>query len=395
MDRGRVVQGVKFVRNPAMPAIRSEIARRYDTEGADEITFLDITASSRRPGNPGACGRAGGQRVFIPLTVGGGIRVLDDVRRMLNASADKVSINTAAIARPEFVREGQVLGNQCRGGHRRAKAVHQPDEPPLEIFTHGGRHYRHPTPAEWARPDERAYGAGEITDQHGPRRHQTRFRLGADPCHQRKAVSIPVIASGEIGTLDHLADGILLGKADAVLAASIFHFAEYTIEQAKHHMRARGIEVVLIPLSPSGAVGTSEFMTENWLERIKWTTDGLVPAIAQDADSGRVLMMAWMNRESLQRTVECGGRCHWSRSRQQLWQWRNLGNTQKVRRIRLDCDTDVLLLDIRTNRWYCLSCRAGRAVSSRNCATADGSSRSDVKDPRGCTARGRRNSARG
>ena len=245
VDRGRVVKGVKFVeiRDAGDPV---EIARRYDLEGADEITFLDITASSDdRETMVHMVEQVAGE-VFIPLTVGGGIRTLDDVRRMLNAGADKVSINTAAIARPEFVREAaERFGNQCIVVAIDAKAVHQPGEPPRwEIFTHGGRRPTGIDAVEWARRMN-AYGAGEILltsmDRDGTKRG---FDLELTQAIS-EAVSIPVIASGGVGTLDHLADGVLFGKADAVLAASIFHFAEYTIEQAKRHMRTRGIEVRL------------------------------------------------------------------------------------------------------------------------------------------------------
>ncbi|QQS53328.1 MAG: imidazole glycerol phosphate synthase subunit HisF [Candidatus Competibacteraceae bacterium] len=245
VDRGRVVKGVRFVeiRDAGDPV---EIARRYDAEGADEITFLDITASSDDRETLVHVVEQVASEVFIPLTVGGGIRALDDVRRMLNAGADKVSINTAAIARPEFVREAaERFGNQCIVVAIDAKAVHQSDEPPRwEIFTHGGRRPTGIDAVEWARRMN-GYGAGEILltsmDRDGTKRG---FDLDLTRAIS-EAVSIPVIASGGVGTLDHLADGILLGKADAVLAASIFHFAEYTIEQAKRHLRARGIEVRL------------------------------------------------------------------------------------------------------------------------------------------------------
>ena len=255
VDRGRVVKGVKFVeiRDAGDPV---EIARRYDQEGADEITFLDITASSDDRETLVHVVEQVASEVFIPLTVGGGIRTLDDVRRMLNAGADKVSINTAAITRPEFVREAaERFGNQCIVVAIDAKSVTPPRppgegsgvraEPPRwEIFTHGGRRPTGIDAVEWARRMN-AYGAGEILltsmDRDGTKRG---FDLELTRAIS-EAVSIPVIASGGVGTLDHLADGILLGKADAVLAASIFHFAEYTIEQAKRHMQARGIEVRL------------------------------------------------------------------------------------------------------------------------------------------------------
>jgi cyclase len=223
-----------------------EIARRYDQEGADEITFLDITASSDDRETMVHVVEQVASEVFIPLTVGGGIRALDDVRRMLNAGADKVSINTAAIHRPEFVREAaERFGNQCIVVAIDAKSVQQAgDGSRWEIFTHGGRRPTGIDAIEWARRMAE-YGAGEILltsmDRDGTR---SGFDLELTRAIS-EAVSIPVIASGGVGTLDHLADGVLFGKADAVLAASIFHFAEYTIEQAKRHLQARGIEVRL------------------------------------------------------------------------------------------------------------------------------------------------------
>ncbi|MCC6134438.1 MAG: imidazole glycerol phosphate synthase subunit HisF [Candidatus Contendobacter sp.] len=245
VDRGRVVKGVKFVeiRDAGDPV---EIARRYDEQGADELTFLDITASSDDRETMVHVVEQVAAEVFIPLTVGGGIRTLDDVRRMLNAGADKVSINTAAIARPEFVREAaERFGNQCIVVAIDAKAVHAESESPhWEIFTHGGRRPTGIDAVEWAQRMTE-YGAGEILltsmDRDGTKRG---FDLELTRAIS-EAVSVPVIASGGVGTLDHLADGILLGKADAVLAASIFHFAEYTIEQTKRHMQDRGIEVRL------------------------------------------------------------------------------------------------------------------------------------------------------
>ena len=245
VDHGRVVKGVRFVeiRDAGDPV---EIARRYDQEGADEITFLDITASSDDRETMVHVVEQVASEVFIPLTVGGGIRTLDDVRRMLNAGADKVSINTAAIHRPEFVREAaERFGNQCIVVAIDAKSVQQTgDAPRWEIFTHGGRRPTGIDAIAWAQRMAE-YGAGEILltsmDRDGTK---SGFDLELTRAIS-EAVSIPVIASGGVGTLDHLADGVLFGKADAVLAASIFHFAEYTIEQAKRHMQARGIEVRL------------------------------------------------------------------------------------------------------------------------------------------------------
>jgi cyclase len=245
VDNGRVVKGVKFVdiRDAGDPV---EIARRYDREGADEITFLDITATHDNRDTIVHVVEQVASEVFIPLTVGGGIRTLDDIRRMLNAGADKVGINSAAVFNPDFVREAaERFGSQCIVVAIDAKKVSLNDESDRwEIFTHGGRKTTGIDAIAWAKKMV-AYGAGEILltsmDRDGT-------RAGFDLPLTRaisEAVTVPVIASGGVGTLEHLADGIIEGKADAVLAASIFHFAEYTIEQAKQHLASRGIEVRL------------------------------------------------------------------------------------------------------------------------------------------------------
>ncbi len=245
VDNGRVVKGVKFVdiRDAGDPV---EIARRYDREGADEITFLDITATHDNRDTIVHVVEQVASEVFIPLTVGGGIRTLDDIRRMLNAGADKVGINSAAVFRPEFVQEAAGrFGSQCIVVAIDAKKTSQDGEAARwEIFTHGGRKATGIDAIEWAEKMV-AYGAGEILltsmDRDGTREG---FDLPLTRAIS-EAVAVPVIASGGVGCLDHLADGVIDGKADAVLAASIFHFAEYTIQQAKEHMRARGIEVRL------------------------------------------------------------------------------------------------------------------------------------------------------
>lgn len=243
VDNGRVVKGVKFknIRDAGDPV---EIARRYDEQGADELTFLDITASSdERETMVHVVEDVAGQ-VFIPLTVGGGIRTLDDIRRMLNAGADKVAINTAAVSNPEFVKQAaERFGSQCIVVAIDAKSVSAEGEPPRwEIFTHGGRKPTGIDAVEWAKKMVR-YGAGEILltsmDRDGT-------RIGFDLELTRtisEAVQVPIIASGGVGTLDHLAEGVSEGKADAVLAASIFHFGEYTVAEAKACMARAGIEV--------------------------------------------------------------------------------------------------------------------------------------------------------
>lgn len=241
VDNGRVVKGVRFVdiRDAGDPV---EVARRYDEQGADEVTFLDITASSDNRATMVHVVEAMATQVFIPLTVGGGIRKVEDVRRMLNAGADKVAINTAAVARPEFVKEASDrFGSQCIVVAIDAKQT-GPDR--WEVFTHGGRQATGLDAVAWAKKMTE-YGAGEILltsmDRDGTKDgfDLTLTRAVSD------AVSIPVIASGGVGNLDHLVDGILAGHADAVLAASIFHFGEYTVPQAKERMAAAGIEVRL------------------------------------------------------------------------------------------------------------------------------------------------------
>jgi cyclase len=245
VDAGRVVKGVKFVdiRDAGDPV---EVARRYNEEGADEITFLDITASSDDRETIVHVVEQVASEVFIPLTVGGGIRCADDIRRMLNAGADKVAINTAAVFNPEFVKEAtERFGSQCIVVAIDAKQVSGEGEPlKWEIFTHGGRKPTGLDAIEWAQRMS-DYGAGEILltsmDRDGT-------RVGFDNALTRAivdSVPIPVIASGGVGNLQHLVDGVKLGGADAVLAASIFHFAEYSVGEAKQYMQDHAIEMRL------------------------------------------------------------------------------------------------------------------------------------------------------
>jgi cyclase len=238
---GRVVKGVNFVglRDAGNPV---EIAARYDAEGADELCFLDITASSDERDILLHVIEAVASQVFIPLTVGGGVRKVEDVRRLLNAGADKVSINTAAVQNPALVAEASgIVGNQCIvvaiDAKRRASGG-------WEVYTHGGRRPAGLDAVDWARRMQAA-GAGEILltsmDRDGT-------RDGFDLALTRAvadAVGVPVIASGGVGGLEHFAEGVLDGGADAVLAASVFHFGDFTVRAAKAHMRGRGIEVRL------------------------------------------------------------------------------------------------------------------------------------------------------
>ena len=239
VDDGRVVKGVQFVDilDAGDPV---EVARRYDEQGADELVFLDITASSDDRETMVHVVEEVASQVFIPLTVGGGIRELSDIRRMLNAGADKVGINTTAVNNPEFVRQAaERFGSQCIVVAIDAKQV---GDGKWEIFTHGGRKPTGIDAVEWAKKMA-DFGAGEILltsmDRDGT-------RDGYDLALTRaisEAVPVPVIASGGVGTLEHLADGVIEGKADAVLAASIFHFGHHTVQEAKDAMTARGLEM--------------------------------------------------------------------------------------------------------------------------------------------------------
>jgi len=245
VTNGRVVKGINFVelRDAGDPV---EIAKRYNEQGADELTFLDITASSDNRDLILHIIEDVASQVFIPLTVGGGVRKVEDVRRLLNAGADKVSINTSAVLNPQLVADATShVGSQCIVVAIDAKRVEKDNDTPYwEVFTHGGRK---PTGIEvvgWAQKMQ-SLGAGEILltsmDKDGTRN-------GFDIELTRSvsdAVDIPVIASGGVGNLEHLIDGILKGHADAVLAASIFHYGEFTINQAKQRMAENGIEVRL------------------------------------------------------------------------------------------------------------------------------------------------------
>ena len=245
VDKGRVVKGVQFVdiRDAGDPV---EVAKKYNEQGADEITFLDITASHEDRDTTVHTVEKIAAEVFIPLTVGGGIRELADIRNMLNAGADKVSINSAAVKNPEFVKEAaEKFGSQCIVVAIDAKKVSADGEPDRwEIFTHGGRKPTGIDAVEWAKKMA-DYGAGEILltsmDRDGTK---DGFDLGVTRAIS-DAVDVPVIASGGVGNLQHLVDGVEKGGADAVLAASIFHFGQYSVPEAKAFMQGKGIEVRL------------------------------------------------------------------------------------------------------------------------------------------------------
>ena len=241
VDKGRVVKGVNFlnIRDAGDPV---EIAKRYDKEGADEITMLDITASHETRETTYKTVESIASQVFIPLTVGGGVRSIDDIKKLLRSGADKVSINTSAVENPDFVKEAaDKFGSQCIVVAVDAKASSQ-SEDFWEVVTYGGRHRTGMDVLSWTQ-QVADYGAGEILltsmDRDG-----TKEGFDNDLVFQvSNGISLPVIASGGVGNLDHLIDGIKVGGAEAVLAASIFHFSEFTIKEAKEAMRASGIEV--------------------------------------------------------------------------------------------------------------------------------------------------------
>lgn len=242
VKEGRVVKGTKFLglRDAGDPV---ECAVYYDKAGADELVFLDITASHEKRGILLDVVRHTAEKVFMPLTVGGGVSTLDDIRSLLNAGADKVSINTAAVKRPEFVREAsERFGAQCIVVAIDAKR--KSDKPSWEVYTHGGRNTTGLDVVEWAKKMAK-FGAGEILltsmDRDGT---QNGYDLDLVKVVS-SAVNIPVIASGGVGNLEHLLDGFTKGKADAVLAASIFHFRKYTVKQAKQFLKKKGVLVRL------------------------------------------------------------------------------------------------------------------------------------------------------
>jgi imidazole glycerol-phosphate synthase subunit HisF len=241
---GRVVKGVQFLelRDAGDPV---EAAEAYDAQGADELTFLDITASSDNRGIILDVVRRTAERVFMPLTVGGGVRTVEDIRNLLNAGADKVSINTAAVHRPEFVREAaERFGSQCTVVAIDARRIPGTNPQRWEVYTHGGRNPTGIDAVQWAMRMEE-YGSGEILltsmDCDGTK---DGYDLGLTRAVS-DAVSIPVIASGGVGNLDHIRAGLVDGGASAALAASIFHFREYTIGECKAYLREHGVPVRL------------------------------------------------------------------------------------------------------------------------------------------------------
>jgi len=333
---GRVVKGVNFVslRDAGDPV---ECARTYNTSGADELVFLDITATLESRDTTVEMARRVAEQVFIPFTVGGGIRTTDDIRALLNAGADKVSLNSAAVKDPDFIkRASEMFGSQCIVAAIDVKSREGDTRFPsgYEVVIAGGTKPTGLDALEWAKKAV-DLGAGEILltsmDKDGTKSGYDNVITSMIS----EAVGVPVIASGGAGSLKDFEDAIVYGKADAVLAASLFHFGEIAISDLKTYLSDKGIPVRELP--------QSLYM---WA-RMKKNSDGLVPAITQDAETGEVLMMAYMNYEAFRMTCETGYMHYYSRSRKAQWKkGETSGHVQKVISASIDCDRDTLLYKI-------------------------------------------------
>lgn len=345
VNGGRVVKGVNFVglRDAGDPV---EIAKRYSEQGADELTFLDITATTEERDLILPIIQQTAAAISIPLIVGGGIRELNDIQRLLDVGAAKVSIGSAAIANPELIQEAaQHFGSERLLVAIDARRVSTENEAPRwEVYSHGGTKGTGIDAVEWARKMA-ANGAGELLvtsmDRDGTKNG---FDLELTRAIS-DAVDVPVIASGGVGSLQHMADGVTLGGASAVLAASIFHFGDFTIGECKQFMQEQGIPVRVVQMQ--------------WITQVNFNDQGLIPVIAQDWQTDRVLMVAWMNHEALVETVGTMRGVYWSRSRKKLWRkGESSGHTQIVHKILLDCDADVILLKVEQTGG--VACHTGR-----------------------------------
>ena len=343
---GRVVKGVNFVslRDAGDPV---ECAKEYNLSGADELVFLDITATLEARDTVIDMVNKVADEIFIPFTVGGGIRTVDDIRAILNAGADKVSLNSAAVKNPDFIKEASDrFGAQCIVVAIDVKSREGREEEfpsGYEVVIAGGTKPTGLDALEWAK---RAVdlGCGEILltsmDRDGTKSgfDNKITSLIAD------AVSVPVIASGGAGKMEDFYDGIVEGKADAVLAASLFHFGEIKISDLKDYLEKRDI--------PVRKIGRELDM---WAH-MKKNSDGMVPAITIDAKTGEVLMMAYMNYEAFELTCRTGYMHYYSRSRETLWKkGETSGHVQKVVEARIDCDKDTLLYKIEQTGAACHS----------------------------------------
>ena len=349
VKNGRVVKGVNFVslRDAGDPV---EIAKGYNTSGADELVFLDITATLEARDTVIDMVRSVAEQVFIPFTVGGGIRSIEDIREILTAGADKISLNSAAVANPALIKEASDrFGAQCIviaiDVKKRPEGDPSSDFPSgYEVFVAGGTVPAGLDALEWAKKVE-SLGAGEILltsmDKDGTKSgYDNRItRMISD------ALPIPVIASGGAGSMQDFYDGIVTGGADAVLAASLFHFGEIRIEDLKDYLAGKGVDV-----RRAAAAGTRAFQpvcadnSKALWERMKKDPQGLIPAIVTENSTGDVLMLAYMDCEAFSLTMGTGIMHYHSRSRGTLWKkGETSGHFQHVISAKIDCDADTLL----------------------------------------------------
>lgn len=339
---GRVVKGINFV-NIIDAGDPVEIARAYNASGADELVFLDISATLEERGTMIDVVRQVAEQVFIPFTVGGGIRTLEDIRVILQAGADKVSLNSSAVARPELVQEAsERFGSQCIVV---AIDVRKESDGHYEVLVAGGTKTTGLEAVAWAKKAAEL-GAGEILltsmDKDGTKSGYDLeiTRMVAD------AVNIPVIASGGAGSLDDFYEGLSAGGADAALAASLFHFGEIKIDQLKDYLTLRGL-AIRQPSDREDQLPEPVILPQVSWSELKTDTNGLIPAIIRDHKTGDVLMMAWMNELAWQQTLKTGLMHYYSRSRRSQWlKGETSGHFQQVRSVVVDCDADTLLFDV-------------------------------------------------
>lgn len=339
---GRVVKGINFV-NIIDAGDPVEIARAYNASGADELVFLDISATLEERGTMIDVVRQVAEQVFIPFTVGGGIRTLEDIRVILQAGADKVSLNSSAVARPELVQEAsERFGSQCIVV---AIDVRKESDGHYEVLVAGGTKITGLEAVAWAKKVAEL-GAGEILltsmDKDGTKSGYDLeiTRMVAD------AVNIPVIASGGAGSLDDFYEGLSAGGADAALAASLFHFGEIKIDQLKDYLTLRGL-AIRQPSDREDRLPEPVVLPQVSWSELKTDTNGLIPAIIRDHKTGDVLMMAWMNELAWQQTLKTGLMHYYSRSRRSQWlKGETSGHFQQVRSVAVDCDADTLLFDV-------------------------------------------------
>lgn len=349
---GRVVKGVNFVdiRDAGDPV---EIARAYNESGADELTFLDISATIEERGIMIDMVRQVARQIFIPFTVGGGIRTLEDIRVLLQAGADKVSLNSAAVQNPSLITQAaERFGSQCI-----VVAIDVKKNPlgRYEVMIAGGTRYTGLDAIEWASRVEKL-GAGEILltsmDKDGTK---SGYDLGITRAIADR-VSIPVIASGGAGQLSDFYDGLVEGGADAVLAASLFHFGEIGIPTLKSYLNLRGIAIrlphenqlesgsITQELSASGQAYT---LKGSYWSKLKQDESGRIPVIVREQSTNELLMLAYMNQEAFEKTLSTGLMHYYSRSRKKLWlKGETSGHFQQVRALSIDCDADTLIADI-------------------------------------------------